>query len=358
MNRSKICIVTPRSINDSPCLEKYKAIMNKQFDIIYWHKGGIECDCGALNTYAYNGIVPVEGGKIQKIKHYYCFMRFVEKIVKNNKYEKLIVYPTHMAWLLRRFLKKYYKGKYILDIRDYAGEKNHLINFLTSEAVNNSGLCTITSPAYKSFLASKNYIVSHNLQPIDNDLIKQYRSRITDHKKPIVISFIGTVRFLDEQKKLITLLGNDNRFCLKYIGRGSEALKDFCKVGRFNNVILEGQFDRNDIGKFYMDTDIANNVYGNDDPALSFALSNKVYCAAMLGMPILASPNTFTAYLVKKLNIGFVFDYQNKNIANDLFSYMIKLDHKQLKNNMDIFLKKVKCDEALYRKAIQQFLMK
>lgn len=357
MSGSRICIVTPRSINDSPCLEKYRKIIDEPYDIIYWAKDSSNNECGAENSFKYSGKVPVEGGKLSKIKHYFLLMNFAKKIIKQNKYEILIVYPTQMAWLLRSLLRGKYKGKYLLDIRDYAGENNLIIGRLTAEAVKNSGLCTITSPAYSNYLPKGcDYVVSHNLQEINAELIKSYRTREFDKNKPIVLSFIGTIRFLAQQKKIISIFGNDSRFIVKYIGRGSEALKEFCEAGNYKNIELVGQFDRSELGNFYMGTDMAINAYGNEDPALVYALSNKLYSAALMGMPVLASPNTYTAEIVEKYNFGYAIDLDDPNCADELFNYFQGLDRDKLIAGCDAFMSKVYGEEQQYKDAVRKFL--
>ena len=357
MKKSKICIITPRSINDSPCLEKYKEIIKDPFDIIFWSKGENNVKFEAANSYKYTGIVPVEGGKLSKIKHYYLFTRFAKRIVERNKYDKLIIFPTHMAWLLQRLLGRKYKGKYILDIRDYAGENNILIRRMTAKAVNNSGLCVITSPSYTRFLPKNaSYTISHNIQTIDEKLVERYRAKKRDPSKPIVMSFIGTVRFLEQQKKLISTFGNDHRFVIKYIGRGSEALKSYCMNGKYANVELVGQFDKASLGKYYYDTDMAINVYGNNDPALVYALSNKLYSVAQMGMPILCSPKTYMESISSKFGFGISVDLNNPNCCDYVYNSFYSLGSSKLYSNCDSFINKVQLDEVKFNKKVKRFL--
>lgn len=354
---SKVCIITPRSINDSPCLEKYKDIIQGSFDIIFWSKGEQKELCGATNYYSYNGVVPVEGAKLSKIKHYYLFSRFIRKVVKSNKYDKLILYPTHISWLLLDLLVFRYKNSYVLDIRDYAGENNRIIKSLTSCAVRNAALCSITSPSYKQFLPNDvDYIISHNIQHIDSEMIEQYRLRKRSLDKPIVISFIGTVRFIEQQKKFLDVFGNDKRFLIKYIGRGSEALTDYCLENHINNVELIGQFERTELGKHYLNTDFALNIYGNDNPALVYALSNKLYSATLMGMPILCSPYTFTETIVDKYNIGLSVNLDDNDSPDRVYAYHQSLDYTSFVYNCDVFINSILKDEMIYKQTVSSFI--
>ena len=222
LNTPRICILTTRNIFDAPCLAKYQSLLQEPFDIVYWDRCGIQEECGATNYFRYNGLLSANAGKMEKIRSYLRFLRFANRILKTHNYTKLIVFPTQMGWLIQGKLCHKYKGRYVLDIRDYAGEKNPIIRRMTDRIIKNAALCSITSPAYKTFLPKRDYVISHNIQPIDKEIVRQYRMRTHSPDQPIVLSFIGSVRFVEQQKKLISLFRNDMRFQLKYIGRGSE----------------------------------------------------------------------------------------------------------------------------------------
>ena len=351
MSISKICIVTTRSINDSPCLDKYKELIDVPYDIIYWDKNNTQETCGANNYYRYIGIVPAENGKLKKLFHYVAFAHYIRTIIRKNDYEKLIVYPTQMGWLLRGLLKTKYKGKYLYYVMYYVCENNKLMGALTAEAVRNSGMCSITSPAFKAYLPEYAYVISHNVQPIDQEIIDNYKKRVKVNDR-VVLSFIGTVRFISQMEKVISVFGNDPRFVLKFIGRGSERLMSFIKDGRYSNVKLIGQFERRDIGKYYLETDMAINVYGNDRPALTYALSNKLYSAALMGMPILASPHTYTAEIVQKYSFGYAVDLDEVGCADAVYDYYMHIDRLRMQAGCETFLKSVNEDEALYASAL------
>lgn len=353
---SKICIVTTRNIFDAPCLEKYRQLIQEDFDIVYWDRCSISENCGASKYYRFDGTLSADASKFSKLKLYFGFYKFAKKILTENNYEKLIVFPTQTAWLILNELKTKYREKYILDIRDYAGENNFLIDKLTSAAIKFSGLCSITSEAYQKFLPERDYIISHNVQPIDSDLIEQYRDRQRGDG-PIVLSFIGSVRFIKQQEKLIALFGNDERFQLRFIGRGSEQLKSFCEKGNYKNVDLVGRFERKQLGKFYLETDMAINVYGNNDPYLDCALSNKLYSAAMMGMPILVSPDTYMAEIAEEFGFGLAVDVDDNNVPNKVYNYFNNISTKDIFSNCDKFLIKVEKDEERYSKAIKKFLL-
>lgn len=354
--QSKICIVTTRNIFDSPCLAKYQSLIDTPFDIIYWDRCGIEEECGAANYFRYRNVIPMSAGKAKKLQAYFGFIRYVNRILNKSSYSKLIVFPTQAGWLIQGKLCRKYKGRYVLDIRDYAGENNPLIGHMTKRIVKNAGLCSITSPAYRKFLPEREYLISHNVQLISDELIRKYRTRKHTPGTPIVLSFIGSVRFIEQQKKLIMLFRNDPRFHLKYIGRGSEQLKDFCENNNVNNVTLIGRFERERLPDFYMDADMAINVYGNHDPYLDYALSNKLYSAAMMGMPILVSPETYMAELITKYGLGKEFNINSISSVDDVAAYFVNLEQDKLIAGDDCFLNGVSMDEEKYVVMLKEFI--
>lgn len=356
MKNARICIITTRNIFDAPCLAKYQMLIHEPFDIIYWDRCNITESCGAKNYYMYNGSLKMDAGKVEKFCKYIGFVGYVQKILKEHTYDKLIIFPTQMGWLIQGKLCQKYRGKYVFDIRDYAGEKNKIIACMTGRLVNNAGVCSITSPAYQAFLPPKQFIISHNIQSIEQELIEKYRTQKRDSENEIILSFIGSVRFIEQQKKLLLLFKNDERFHIKYIGRGSEQLTEFCRQNRINNVTLIGRFERIQLPQFYMETNMAINVYGNKNPYLDYALSNKLYSAAMMGMPILVSRDTYMEEISNRYGFGCSVDLDDKEAPNKVFKYYKNINWESLYRSCDEFMKAVRKDEEEYEKTIKHFL--
>ncbi len=356
MKKTKICIITARNIYDSPCLEKYERLIPQSCDIVFWDRHGIEEKCFAANQYKYNGVIDPNANKVAKAKHYVLFAKHVNQVLKKNDYECLIIYPSHTAWLMLPLLCRKYKNRYVLDIRDYSGENNPIIYFMTKQAIDHSGLCSITSKAYEHFLPKHDYVISHNIQSIDAELIQDYRKRERKEGKPIVLSFIGTIRFIDQQKRIIKCFEKDNRFLLQFIGRGSEQLELFCKENEIKNVVLKGRFERTELSKYYMETDMAINVYGNNDPFLDYALSNKLYSAALMGMPILCSPKTYMAEVSEKYGFGFSLDLDDETCTDRLYDYYMNTSLEKIYSGCDNFIHDVFREEEIYSRRLRNYL--
>lgn len=357
MDKVKVCFLTVRNIFDTPCLPKYSSLLNNNFDIIYFDRYGVDENCSARHQYKFRWILDLkENSRIKKYFGYILFRRYAKKIIKKNKYEKIILLPTQTAFLFYDFLLSNYKKQYILDIRDYASENNPIVYNLGKKLIKNSAITSITSPAYTQFLPKHNYLISHNVQQIDTKLVEKYRNRKYDHDKKIVISFIGTIRFIDQLHKIIRIFNNDNRFELLFIGSGSELLKEYCNKLGTTNVQLIGRFKREEMADFYMKTDIVMNVYGNNDPYLDYALSNKLYSAAIIGMPILVSPDTYMHEITKEYGFGLAVDLDDKNVPDLVFDYYKSINWDDLFAGCDKFMKKVEIDEQRYMSTMTNFL--
>ena len=189
-------------------------------------------------------------------------------------------------------------------------------------------------------------------------MIEEYRKIEKKPGKKIVISCIGGIRFYEQFKRVIECFNNDDRYLLKFIGNGSEGLKEYCKQNNVRNVELVGRFDPKKTFDFYMDTDIVMNLYGNNTPLLDYALSNKFYYADSFGMPILVCPNTYMEEISVSNGFGFSFDLEDSTIKDQLYEYYYSIVWEKFYSDCDIFMSKVKHENAIFENKVGEFLEK
>lgn len=358
MMNKRVCFLTIRNIFNTSCLPKYASILSNNFDLIYWDQHNIHESSSAKRQYKFNYPIAYGQQKFKKIIGYIKFKIFATKIIKQNNYERIIVLPTQTAILFFLLLTFKYKKKFIIDIRDYSGEKNIFIYFLVRILVKLSGVAVITSPAYKTFLPNHSYLVSHNITPINTELIKKFRKRKRFNKDKIIISCIGSIRFIEQFKKVINVFGNDNRYELYFIGRGSENLTNYCNENQINNVNLIGRFNKEKTLDYYLNTDIVMNLYGNNNPYLDYALSNKLYYAAQLGLPILVCPGTYIEQIALEYGFGFSFELEDNTMKDKLYDYYTRMEWEKFYDNCDRFIKRVMEQEELFKHNIKEFVEK
>lgn len=358
----KICLITARNLYATACLYRYEKILSgTDYDIIYWDRVNIIENCSAKNAYRYyypKNLVSSLLSIPSKINGYVGFRKFANRLICSNKYDKLIVLPTQAGILLFDLLTRQYAGRYIYDIRDYTAENNKIFYYLQKKLIGKSGLTTITSPGYRKFLPQFNYIISHNVPFIPESIIRDYRRKRGKEgpKTPIVISCIGGIRFIEQFKKVIRVFSNDERFVLRFIGIGSDQLQSYCESNKYTNIELIGRFPPEDTVKYYLESDFIMNLYGNHTPLLDYALSNKLYYAATLGMPILVCPDTYMEEVSKSYGFGFTFDLDCSESKDALWDYYVSINWPQLFNNCDSFMQQVLEEEQLFQKSVIDFL--
>lgn len=355
MNK-KICFVGLTNIMEMPYIKKYIELIDENYDLIYWDRKLIDEDLNASQKYVMRLKVNVDANPLVKLYGYIKFRTFASKILKRNDYYRVVLLTGNTAVLLNKILLRKYKSKYIIDIRDYFKEHIKWYYETQRKVINSSNKAVISSEAFKKFLPPHNYVVAHNSQNISENQVELYRSRKKDAKKPITVSCIGTMRYFDEHKKVLSKFKNDNRYMIKFIGSGSNLLKSYCVENNIQNVYIHDRFKPEETLSFYFDTDIILNIYGNENPLVDHLLSNKLYYAAQLGIPIIVSKNTYMEEVVRDYKFGFSFDYDNNYILDELYSYYNDINWQEFYLNCDKFMSKVSSEELKFSEAIKDFL--
>lgn len=334
----KICFVFNGNLYLCPYLKFYKENVSKDYDIICWNRDGV-VEQHDSNVFCYENKFTSKS-KIMKVFNYLKFRYYAKKILYNGNYDSVIVLSTITALILNNLLIKKFRNRYIIDVRDYSGERNKIIFNLEKKLIENSYATFISSPEYCSFLPKYEYNVMHNIQKIDKLEKEEIRESVFKHEK-ISIGFIGTVDiYLEQHIKLIDRLKNKPNIDLYFIGRGSEKLEDYCNTHSVENVTLFGKFSPNDISYYYKKIDIINNLYGNGVPVLDYALSNKLYFSATFYMPILVCPNTAMEKIGKKLGTGITIDLNNpkEDTYLKIISYIKNMNTEIIKEKCDTFM--------------------
>ena len=113
---TKVCIIAPANLKYIPFAEYYIEYLKKaniEFDVISWDKAGI--DEGV--KYRFNYIVN-DLKRAKMLFGYLRFTRYCKKIIKREKYTKLIFLTIAPLFFCGMRLSKRYRKNYILDIRD------------------------------------------------------------------------------------------------------------------------------------------------------------------------------------------------------------------------------------------------
>lgn len=337
-------------------LDKIKKL-GLECDVLFWDRDGNAKDeiIEGIHYIPYSSIALQEHSKLKRYIQYIPVTKFLKKKLQENDYDKVIFLQTHAAVACKSVILNKYSKKYLIDIRDFTLENFWYFRKVENIVIKNSYATIISSAGYRAFLPEYNYTVAHNYTHVQEDIVKEIRSK--DKKTDCInICFIGYVRFYEMAKKLLLLFANDKRFHISYIGTGANALSEFCNENHINNVTLHDRFSQNETSKFYKSCDLINNLYGNHDRYLDYALSNKLYYATQFQIPVLVSEDTYSSEIAEKYNIGISWNPDEKNSVDKLYEKYCKFDEIQMKKTSEEFLSNVIKENQEFEQKIIEFL--
>ncbi|AIQ20129.1 hypothetical protein H70357_28045 [Paenibacillus sp. FSL H7-0357] len=351
----KVGVIGFSNLRYMPYFNVYESFLKENridFDLIYWDRKNMN-EKSNNNTIVYRKEMSDDSDKIWKLKQMYGFFKFCEKVIKEKKYDFLIILTTLPALFLSKFLKKKYKDRFILDIRDYTYEKYSFYKKMLGKVVHVSKMTVISSPSFLSFLPQAEYTVCHNLD-FKNKRNKNIRSNTARQREIIRISYIGAISYYSEVVKMLNLISNDERFLFSFYGDGVDEnkIKEYCKENNMKNVFFYGRYNENQKEKFYEETDILFNAYGNESLLVKYALSNKLYDAAWYSIPIIV--NSDTAMQITSSELGYQINYDANNIAEDIYSWYNSIDWAKLEVVAGNIIEKALNDNLIFKNKLYE----
>jgi len=356
-----IGIIFLLNVRYAPYIDKYIKVLEengKEFEIIYWDRLDSPDASENLNTQVFKYSSNLNKSKLLKIKDFYAFRKFVINVINEKKYEKVIVLTTLTGILLSDILLKRYKGKYILDIRDYTFERNGIYKYILKKIVKYSHLTAISSRGFLNFLPKGDkYVITHNFQ--DGDIEKNKNiSRKNIERSLINLDFLGSIRHFELDSKIVELFSKDTRFSLGYHGDGphAEKFKNFINENSYD-VRLTGRYDAKAKNDILNTVDIINGYYDGKDFVNKYAISNKFYDCIIYRIPILVNSDVYLGELVKKNNLGIVVNLNEDIDINEVIYEKYKnFDFNIFNKNCEDILKGIISDDDKFKEAIGKFI--
>lgn len=323
------------------------------YDMIYMDKYYESEETGAEVNYRYE----YDGKSVKgKVLGYSGFVLYASKILKKENYDYIIVWGELTAVLLYDTLKKHYKGKYCVNIRDLFVGKRRLLNNRLNKSVLNADFVTVSSNKYLEELPA-NYKRYYFVHSFNDEIMRttKIKHRGTIENKRITILYIGNVRFYDHLYKLISEIQNDDRFEVKVVGVGSEPVREYVIKNGILNVDVEGAFLKERTSYYLEQADVIYNLYGTEDINLRMALSNKLYYAVCLNVPILVYKDTYMYEISSQCGIGFAFDEKKDKVFADAFyNWYTSRDCDKSKKLCDDLIKEARSSQKRVLKRLEQ----
>ena len=337
---NKIAIIIFSNLIYSPYYKLYTEILDNlgyEYDVIYCNrfpKTNETVDKNHIQIPWYDN-----NAKFNRIINFISFKEKVSKILKRNDYSKVIVLTTNPAILLSKVLIKKYNKKFLIDVRDFCQENLSLYRKLEERLFKHASVRIISSPGFKNFLPKEDYCVCHNLSSnIKFNELDKFHLTLNRNKR-IKISYIGSIAYANQCKKIIDLVEKDDRFEMLFFGNETEGtiVSNYVKSKNNERISMMGPFLPTEKEKIYENTDMVFNCYGNDSDLLTYALSNKLYDGAFYKRPLLVSPNTLMQEISGKF--AYSLDLSSSTNLDGLYNWYQNLNEKEYEEFAESLLK-------------------
>ena len=355
-DKKRIALVSMTNIYLVPYIENYiRALSSKaNIDVIYWDRHRVKEKMPEVNLITISINMPESSHKFRKLAGYIRFAIIAIRYLILGRYDRVVLLTTSPAILFFPVLKILFRKRYIVEIRDYTAEYSCIVRLIEELLFSDAQMLIVSSRGFLKFLPRKyEYVVAHNM-PNQYFLTTSAIEASPRMKTPIRIGMIGLIRFHDTIKKFIRKMANDERFELLFIGKGSEELETFLLHESIKNVTIEGAFDPSMTFDKYANVDIVNNLYGNGLPQLDYALSNKLYIAAISKKPILVCKGTYMQEVSKGFNIAI--DLNDLNLSDEIYDCYNSVKSDEITKAAASFITKCIEDQNKYMASIASMI--
>lgn len=345
----KIVLVCPSNILFMPYVYSYEKILRENkidYTIINWDRLRIE-DEGDINTFW-----DKKRGHQRDYYDYLKYRTFVIQKLNENRFDKVIVFGLQLAFFLGKYLRKYYQGSYLIDIRDH----HRIIDFFSMKrTIKGSQFTVISSPGYKQFLPrGVKYVVNHNTEVDSLECLSE--RNVSFNKRKIRIACIGALRDFESSELFINTLKNNQKFELLFHGEGdiNRSIQDLIENNNINNVFLTGRYLKEQEEELYLNSDLINIIYVNHGIDNKTFLPNRLYNAVKYKKPMIAVSESYLSEIIKKYRIGLVIDSMDQ-LENSLIHYIETFDETEYEKGARAFLEDVISENANFNNNLQLF---
>ena len=326
----RVGVLMFQNMRYAPFLKMYEKLLseldNVEYDVIYYER---DRNLGEIKdrhhiAVPWCGRGSLAAPKYEKLVNFLLYRRNAKKILKQKKYDFIIVLTSFPAVLLGDYLCKNYAGKFVVDIRDYTQERFKLYFKLEERAFSKAAMCVISSPGFVNFLPTIKYYNCHNIDANVRNIEKPMFEKASGRR--IIISYIGSISYETQCKQLINLVVDDDRFEFHFYGNEANGTEISDYVVSLDNprIKMKGPFLPVEKAGIYANSDLIFNCYGNDRMLVKYAISNKYYDGAIFRKPLLVSPNTSMAECSREF--AYALDLENVNDLDKLFQWYQSID--------------------------------
>ena len=352
----KIALVLAGSIWYSPFLRIYTRILDEHhvdYSVISWNREGDDKPEG----FQYN-VRCKNGHGSAGLTSYLGYLTFIKRTIREQGFDRIIVFGPQMTCLLSTFLLKNYRHQYMIDYRDLSIEQKPGFKQLFALMLKYSCANVISSPGFKRCLPKRNYYLSHNfdVRAVKEALERRNECSSFTSDNGIDILTIGAIRDFSSNIEVTKAIANQEGFSLRFIGRGQgtvEKLQEYCESVNATNVSFVGAYDKPEEAGYVKSCTFMNIFY----PRIithDTALSNRFYNSLIYRKPMIVTKDTIQGDYAEKYKVGVAIK-DCSHLTGELHSFLHQ-DYQSYSNRCDELLKQFLSDQQYFEEAVVRFV--
>ena len=352
----RIALILPGSIWYAPYVRNYTRIldeMNAEYAIISWNREGDDKPEG----FQYN--VPCgKGHGSAGFSAYKGYVKYIKKTIKEQGFNRIIVFGPQMTCLLSTFLLLNFRHRYMIDYRDLSIEQKAGFKQLFAVMLKFSCANVISSPGFKRCLPKRDYYLSHNFdeRAVCEALDNKSTETAFHTENGIDILTIGAIRDFSSNIEVTKAVANQDGFTLRFVGRGQgtvEKLQAYCDEVKAKNVSFVGGYNKPEEAG-YVKTSTFMNIFYPRIITHDTALSNRFYNSLIYRKPMIVTKDTIQGDYAEKYNVGVAVT-DCSNLTNDLKAFL-QQDYKAYCKRCDGLLMEFLNDQYEFVEAVKKFV--
>lgn len=350
----KIGIIIANNLWFCPYVKIYTHLLDKHgitYDIISWNRYGQKEDAIQFN-YEPHGRNP-----LLSIYSRITYCRFIKKVVKDQGYEKLIIFGSTTAIFLSGFLKTYYYKKYIFDYRDLSIEQKSIFARPFKTVLKNSYINVISSPGFLKYLPKQfEYVLSHNFNIDDVIIALTNETGLNKDCKSIDVLTIGGIRDYESNIQVIDAIANQKGFSLRFVGKGpsSADLEAYAKQLNAKNISFRGYYEKDEEASIVSSCTFMNIFYPRK-PSHDAALSNRFYNSLIYKKPMITTANTTQGDYSAQYNVGVAVN-DCTDLPLKLLTFLKETNSETYRNQCNALLTSFVNDYNKWETSVLDFL--
>ena len=353
---NKVALILPGSLWYAPYVRIYTRILDAEkveYSIISWNREGddrpegFQYDVRCANGHGSAGLSAYRG-----------YIKFIKRTIKENDFNRIIVFGPQMTCLLSAYLLVHFRKRYMIDYRDLSIEQKPGFKQLFSLMLKLSRVNVISSPGFKRCLPKRDYYLSHNFDEnaVRNTLENRSNESSFCTQNGIDVLTIGAIRDYSSNIEVTKALANQEGFTLRFVGRGQgtvEKLQAYCDEVNAINVSFVGGYDKPEEAG-YVKTSTVMNIFYPRKITHDTALSNRFYNSLIYRKPMIVTKATVQGDYAEKYNVGVAVT-DCSNLTNVLKDFLHQ-DYQDYCNRCDKLLLEFLNDQQEFVNAVCYFI--